>query len=535
MAADAIFRYHERSKHHEHRYARSPGAMDWANQPHPFRHYSGAPVTHLPFLAADPPGDHADLYRHPPQPAQPPTLKTVGAMLELSLGISAWKAAGSSKWALRMNPSSGNLHPIEAHLVLPSAVGIAAGIYHYCPLRHALEQRAALTPEAESSVFGTAAGKGFFLTLTSIFWRESWKYGERAWRYCQLDAGHALAAVGIAANLWGWRTQCRPGASDADIRILLGFDQIEWPENESEEVVVICWIDTEGGRPAPAISGETRRACAGLEFAGRPSTLSPKHMIWSVIDEIAAAVEKPATPETKIQLPPPHPLYPTVGDLSAAAIIRRRRSATAFVDRRQMPFASFMSMLEHTLPRRGTVPFDTGMPPPAVNLFVFVHRVEDVDPGLYALIRCPEDEHALRRQCRRHFEWSPITDGFPLYRLTPGDFRSDAIRISCHQDIAGFGVFSLGMIARFEPLVASAPYRYRHLFWEAGMIGQVLYLEAEAAGFRGTGIGCFFDDAMHHTVGLSGHAYQSLYHFTVGTPVEDRRLTTLPGYHHLNR
>jgi hypothetical protein len=62
------------------------------------------------------------------------------------------------------------------------------------------------------------------------------------------------------------------------------------------------------------------------------------------------------------------------------------------------------------------------------------------------------------------------------------------------------------------------------------MIGQVLYLEAEAAGLRGTGIGCFFDDEMHHLLGLRGPDWQSLYHFTVGGHVDDPRLTTLPPY-----
>jgi hypothetical protein len=67
------------------------------------------------------------------------------------------------------------------------------------------------------------------------------------------------------------------------------------------------------------------------------------------------------------------------------------------------------------------------------------------------------------------------------------------------------------------------------------MIGQVLYLEAEAHGVRGTGIGCFFDDAVHDILGLSGNRYQSLYHFTIGRPIEDPRLTTYPAYHHLSR
>ena len=55
-------------------------------------------------------------------------------------------------------------------------------------------------------------------------------------------------------------------------------------------------------------------------------------------------------------------------------------------------------------------------------------------------------------------------------------------------------------------------------------------LEAEAAGVRSTGIGCFFDDPVHDVLGLRGMQYQSLYHFTVGGPMEDARLTTLPPY-----
>ena len=65
------------------------------------------------------------------------------------------------------------------------------------------------------------------------------------------------------------------------------------------------------------------------------------------------------------------------------------------------------------------------------------------------------------------------------------------------------------------------------------MIGQVLYLEAEAQGVRSTGIGCFFDDPVHQIMGLQDNTFQSLYHFTVGGPVEDGRLQTWPPYFHL--
>ena len=90
------------------------------------------------------------------------------------------------------------------------------------------------------------------------------------------------------------------------------------------------------------------------------------------------------------------------------------------------------------------------------------------------------------------------------------------------------------MLAEFRTSIEECgPSFYPRLFWETGLIGHVLYLEAEAAGVRGTGIGCFFDDTMHRTLGIQSDDWQSLYHFTVGGPVVDSRLRTIPPYAHL--
>ena len=118
-----------------------------------------------------------------------------------------------------------------------------------------------------------------------------------------------------------------------------------------------------------------------------------------------------------------------------------------------------------------------------------------------------------------------------MFLLLPTDVRFAANRLSCDQDIAADGFFSLAMLARFTASLRDVgDWFYRRLFWECGLIGQVLYLEAEAARARATGIGCFYDDPVHEVLGLSGMAWQSLYHFSMGVPVEDSRLTTEPGY-----
>jgi hypothetical protein len=58
-------------------------------------------------------------------------------------------------------------------------------------------------------------------------------------------------------------------------------------------------------------------------------------------------------------------------------------------------------------------------------------------------------------------------------------------------------------------------------------------MEVWRTGIRATGIGCFFDDVMHQILGIEDHSWQSLYHFTVGGPIDDRRLKTLAPNVHL--
>ena len=187
-------------------------------------------------------------------------------------------------------------------------------------------------------------------------------------------------------------------------------------------------------------------------------------------------------------------------------------------------------MLSRTMPDEGP-PWDALWWEARIHLSLFVHRVDGVSPGLYLLARNPSAIDRLRVACDREFLWERASETLPLFALATGNCRPIAQRVSCDQEIAADGFFSLGMIADFDAsLQTFGPAFYRHLFWESGVVGQVLYLEAEAAGSRGTGIGCFYDDPVHDILGLTGHTFQSLYHFTVGMPIEDTRLTTEPGY-----
>jgi len=324
---------------------------------------------------------------------------------------------------------------------------------------------------------------------------------------------------------------------------LLGFDQTQWPEFESEHPELLCFVHRNEAQRIPRdLPREIVSEFSGLEFQGTPNQLSEDHVDWEIISRVAEATAKPASWEEAFAAPgrPGSPdatrpfCAPTArSGIPAAQIIRQRRSAVAFDGFSSLTKDQFCAMLDKTLPRDGCAPFDLGLTVSCVHLLLFVHRVTGLEPGLYFLLRAEKDFPALQQKCHRYFLWSPVDEALPLYLLQTGDFRSTATSVSCQQSIAGDGAFSLGMIARFREELETAPYRYRHLFWETGMIGQVLYLEAEAQGVRATGIGCFFDDPVHELMGLPDGAFQSLYYFTVGGSREDARLATRAAYHHL--
>lgn len=533
-----VLAYHERTKHHPGRYARSLGYLDWATQPNPFRTFAGSPVVELPLVANSAPASYAALYVPGAVSVQPLQLASIAALFELSLGLSAWKQFGGNRWALRCNPSSGNLHPTEGYAVLPALPQISAGLYHYVSRDHSLELRCELTGAAVERLVDALPAGGFLVGLSSVHWREAWKYGERAFRYCQHDVGHAIATVRYAAAALGWSATLLCTLSDSRLAALLGLDRdadfvsIAGPEREHPCVAIAVYP---GPRDNPDIESAITEITRG-NWVGAAGALSSDHVEWEVIDEVAAATRKPPTAEKSVT-PAGLPRLHTASDAPAATLIRQRRSCLALDGRTAIPLETFYEMLDHLLPRPETAPWDALPWPPQIHAVLFVHRVDELPPGLYLLERSQQVHDRLRAAFRKPFVWThPLRcpDHLGLFVLAEGDFRSESRTISCHQEIASDGAFSLGMLADFgETIRAGGAWWYRRLFWEAGMLGQVLYLEAEAAGVRSTGIGCYFDDSFHQVLGLNGDHFQSLYHFTVGAPVEDARLTTLEPYAHL--
>ncbi|MDT8446590.1 MAG: nitroreductase family protein [bacterium] len=522
-----IIEYHEASKHYPGNYAESLPFLDWDNQPNPFRTYQGAPTLDLPFLEGPLNLARKHLYIPPEAPAWTVDARGIGALLELSLGLSCWKEYDGARWALRMNPSSGNLHPTEAHIISAQL----DGHFHYQPEHHQLERRAELSDAARAGL--EALEGGFLLGLSSVVIRESWKYGVRAFRYVQHDLGHALAAISIAANMLGWKVRLLNGLGQERIGQLLGFHHTAWVKNEAEEPEALLWIGPKEVAAPQDLPAGLDEALADLTFVGKPLPLSKDNLPWQPNEE---AVSDSIQTDRAFR-PQPLPERPwfegPAADADAEALIRRRRSGQAYDPKASgTDKAHFISLLEKTVPRAGAAPFDLDLPAPKADLLLFVHNVEGMAQGTYILVRDKAQLAVLQGAFSQRFMWSKIETeaNLDLYLLETGNARKMMAQVSCNQAIGGHSAFTLGMLVPFGSSLEEDPSLYRRLFWECGMVGQVLYLEAEAAGLQGTGIGCYHDNQVHEYLQLEGRPFQSFYHFTIGKALVDDRISTAPPY-----
>ena len=581
---EAILAYHQTSKHNFKAYAPGPHHLDLPLKPDPFLNYHGTRLFNLEIWS----DEHIKAETFPayeqvfsPEKLKPYELsvKSISRLFFDSFAISAWKKAEGTKWSLRVNPSSGDLHPTEVYLLSGPVKGLlkTPSVCHYTPLPHALELRAELSPKTWELLSSGFPEGTFFVGLSSIFWRVSWKYGLRAFRYAQHDIGHAIAALTFAASGLGWKTSLLADMGSEEIAVLLGISGEKGPEKQEPACLLAVYpagkTCTKGRISSGAIP-----AFKNLSWEGVPNSLSPGHVEWVGIEKAVSAAQKKGTnylekkeepkeepkeeskeklkeeskeklkEESKEELKEESKSYmqtasslktSSFGNLSELdtvplrRVIRGRRSAIEMNNSAYLEKETFYAMLQRTLPQNNPI-FNSLAFGSFTHLLIFVNRVKDLLPGLYIFLRKPEEKERFKAAIRSDFLWEKpknCPSNLEFYLLMEETLDFFAAQLSCTQRKAADACFTACMLSEFKgPLNRFGAWIYPYLFWECGILGQLLYLEAEAYGLRGCGIGCFFDDPLHEAIGLKGLEFQDLYHFAVGYPLPEIGVRTLPAY-----
>ncbi len=522
-----MFAYHEKTKHSFSSVRSGGHILDWANQPNPFRYYINAPVIVLPkqpslpeistFTALAGVGRGSTSWSAPPI-----TPEIIGQLLYYSMAISAWKQVWGTdfRYSLRVNPSSGNLHPTETYLAVQNASGLADGLYHYRVPEHCLEERRpgpAIEAAASAARIPWLSACPVVILLTSVFWRESWKYRDRAYRYCLLDLGHAAASILTTGQALGLTGICLGHFGDIPLAELLGLSVLD-----EGPLMVIAFEGETNLQASPLLtkSGVGSLPAMG-PLKGQPNRLSaeevPYYLLLGMHQSTLLPPDPgpcPAIPSQKADPPQaepngiPLPMKPP-RDLPLGQTARKRRSGVDFDPQASMAMEDLGALLAHArlsarADYRGNLDQETYSR--LVYLYLYAHRVSGLSPGAY--------------------RYSPLTHQLQL--IKEGDQRERAAYLSLEQALAAHACVAFSMIADLDQagrFLGNRGYRYAH--FEAGMIGQALYLGVEALGLNATGMGAFYDDEVHRYLGITREEGQVIYHFAVGKAVPDDRLITV--------
>ncbi len=479
--------YHERTKHSPVSIRSGPHYLDWDNQPHPFKVYEE--LDSLPLeehLTSSGVSALAAMSRSAPQREREVTPKEFGELLFLCAGVTRRRRYFGGEMLFRAAACTGALYHIDIYVVAGPLLDLDAGVYHFAPERFALnplrkgDHRGALV-EASGGEPAVAHAPAV-LVFASTFWRNSWKYRDRAYRHCFWDGGTILANCLAAASARDIPVRTVMGFAEASVNRLLGLN----PDKEA----ALCLVPVGRAGAPTAPSGEPLPA---LDFVTRP--LSRQEVDYPSIREMHAASSLESGAEVRSwreEDAEPAAAADAAGADESVAIIRElpletvptaslpagsieqvivRRGSTRRFSHEAITFAHLSNAL-HYATRGVAMDVDPGGARPLNQLYLIVNHVDGAAPGTYVLDR--------ERGC--------------LQLLKEGEFRREAGFLGLGQEIPADASVNVYFMADLEPVLARYGNRgYRLAHMEASVTAGRLYLAAYAQGFGASGL-TFFDD-----------------------------------------
>ncbi|MFS0784246.1 SagB family peptide dehydrogenase [Bacillus sp. 1P06AnD] len=216
--------------------------VNWDDAPLPYKIYKNLPVIPLPYSIPK---------EIPSTPDIAPSLETISYFLWYSFGLTHMTQTLYNGDYLepgatyrRFFPSGGGLYPNELYMYVKTA-GIAEGIYHYDPAHHSLE----MVREGNMEPYISAAlgdrcelARSFgVLFISTVFWKNFFKYHDFSYRLQGLDAGFALGQLLETGKQFGFRTGVYYQFTDRAVNHLLGLSGHE----ESVYAMIPLSVDSE--------------------------------------------------------------------------------------------------------------------------------------------------------------------------------------------------------------------------------------------------------------------------------------------------
>jgi SagB-type dehydrogenase family enzyme len=419
-----------------------------------------------------------------------PDLVTLARLLVLTDGITRQIKRGNRVIDFRAAPCTGALYHVELYLVSGQLPDLDAGVYHYGVHDHALRQlragdyRAALV--AASGDEPALAHAPAILVTTSVFWRNAWKYLDRAYRHTYWDTGTMLPNTLAVAAATSLPARLVFAFADQPVADLLGIDLAH------EGVISLVALGRSSVDPpaAPPIDPldlptepySSRELDFSLIREAHLATLLPSGAAAATWRSATSAMESsPIPPAALIDLPAQRP--ETLPPDPIEDVIHRRGSSRRFA-RAPITLAQLSTLLDRTT--RGMPSDSLGSDGIPLNTaYLIVNAVEGLTPGAYVYHR---DRHALEL----------------LHALVEHEARARSAYLALEQELGGDAAVNIYFLADLDRILSQAGDRgYRLAQLGGALVAGKLYLTSYALGLGATGL-TFFDDAV--TAFFSPHA-----------------------------
>lgn len=548
--------YHERTKYDPQTLASQGGGLDWESQPEPFKQYPlGSSLDLRPYLEAawgqDLAGGSVD-----PQSL----LGRLSRLLYCSYGLTQRVATMQGALYLRAAPSAGGLYPAEVYLISGGVPGLAAGLYHYQPQRHALLRfwEADLWPRFTEVCLWhpSLESTRLALVVSAVFFRSAWRYRARAYRRIGLDLGHVLGNVELAGALTDFRPHLIGGFVDEALNQLFYLDA----EREGA-IAVLALADRLSVEQNLPPMPTALRSAPSLDNPGIPENdlLLSLHQASQISPEFGASLNwrlAPASPKRSptedpselggTHRPTPRPKRGLQDCSGLASAVDPEPEPPALEDKYNFPFCTRVplgtgqssppaidwgedlgGLLETLIRRRSTRAYSgQGLSRSELSQILdFTYHSEhyylqgfDQAPDYFALgwietFVAVLSVDGLEEGC---YYYAPQAQELRQIRFK--QFRPEVHYLCLGQDLgrdAAAVVFHTADLAKAVDVLGDRAYRYLHL--DAGHLGQRLNLAAIQLGLGVSGIGGFFDDQVNDVLGIP-EAEAVLYITTLGRP-----------------
>ncbi|MDQ7785049.1 MAG: SagB/ThcOx family dehydrogenase [Desulfomonilaceae bacterium] len=461
--------------------------LDWGNQPEAFKSYAGFETVQLPNVSPRHEcsvWDLADTNRHMDENTQIDAERLAGILL-LSHAVTATTRHGTTDFHFRSVASAGALYPFELYVAVFDVPGVEDGLYHHDVAGRGLtlirrgnalaDLRPAIGLEEEPAPV-------LMFLLTAIYFRSSWKYRDRAYRYALLDTGHLAENLALALTSERIRFRICVDFEDDRVNGVLGLDTAR----EVCLAVVPAWGQPSSKRPGAGLSGPRTDLSRFSRVAAREVEYPVIHEAHAATSVGKALVERDLEMADRLGLHLEHELplrrpHTLPSKMSYPEAVLKRRSMRNFV--REQIFADRFSALLGMLCAE---PLNRVAAEPTADASICVGflagNVEGLDPGLYVLNRQRE---TISRAAR----------GFMMDKMT---------HVCLDQEwLANCAVHFL-FLSNLDFLEASCgPRGYRHAMMTAGRLGQRIYVSATAMRLGCCGIGAYYDDEAASLLGLN--------------------------------